>query len=141
MEPGRVIVCGLPANGIIPQLHQQPDDNQATRHINRHIVCGLPAKGIVPQLHPQPQQEADDDPPVNEEPTADQDDDVVELTEVQYRKARKLLIRIEEDEADIEPMFRIALEKMLTYARESAQLRPPKQEQGESSRGKTHRRQ
>ncbi|CAA7021524.1 unnamed protein product [Microthlaspi erraticum] len=126
MELRRVIVCGLPTiNGTIPQLHQQPDDNQA----RRHIVCGLTANIIMPQLHQQPHQEANDDQA-----------DVVELTKVQYWKARKLLIRIEEDEEDIEPMFSLALERMLTYARESAQQRRPKQEQGESSRDKTPRR-
>ena len=37
------------------------------------------------------------------------DDDVVELTERQYRRALGYLIRIEEDEEDIDPMYHRAM--------------------------------
>ncbi|XP_013600865.1 PREDICTED: uncharacterized protein LOC106308264 [Brassica oleracea var. oleracea] len=94
------------------------NDNQA-----RYLVCGLPANGIKPQLHQQPQQEADDD----------QGSDVEEITRVEFRLSMGYFIRVEEAEEDIDPMFRRVVQKLKDNAR-------PKREQGESSRGKSHRR-
>uniref|UniRef100_A0A1J3F6G9 Uncharacterized protein n=1 Tax=Noccaea caerulescens TaxID=107243 RepID=A0A1J3F6G9_NOCCA len=143
MQATRVIVCGLSAKGIIPPLHQNTQQAEGPLHQNtqqandnqgrRHIICGLPAKGMFPQLHQQPRQEADDD----------QGSDIEELTKIQYRRAMRAkgyLIRIEEDEEDIDPIYLRALKNMRNNARNSAQLKRPKQEQGESSRGKDHRR-
>ncbi|KAL0723130.1 hypothetical protein Bca4012_037729 [Brassica carinata] len=111
--------------------------------------------GIIPPLHQQPRQEAADVPPLHQQPQEEADDDVVELTEHQYQRARQeadddvveltqgqyqrplgYLIRIEEDEEDIDPMYRRAMTNMRNKAGTSSQWRRPKQEEGDSSRGK-----
>lgn len=89
----------------------------------RYLFCGLPANGIKPQLHQQPRQEADDD----------QGSDVEEITRVEFRLSMGYFIRVEEAEEDIDPMFRRVVQKLKDNAR-------PKREQGESSRGKSRRR-
>ncbi|WZZ81294.1 hypothetical protein YC2023_101866 [Brassica napus] len=94
------------------------NDNQT-----RYLVYGLPANGIKPQLHQQPRQEADDD----------QGSDVEEITRVECRLSMGYFIRVEEAEEDIDPMFRRVVQKLKDNAR-------PKREQGESSRGKSRRR-
>ncbi|KAL0899139.1 hypothetical protein Bca101_083100 [Brassica carinata] len=94
------------------------NDNQA----RRYLVCGLPANRIKPQLHQQPRQEADDD----------QGTDVEEITRIEFRLSMGYFVRIEEPEEDIDPMFRRVVQKLKENA-------CPKREQGESSRGKSHR--
>lgn len=115
---------------------------QARGEPRRLLICGLPAKGFIPHLHQQPQQEADEDVVELTERQyrrAEGDDDVVELTKRQYRRALGYLIRIEEDEEDIDPMYRRAMNNMRNSAGNTSQLRRPKQEEGESSRGKARR--
>ncbi|KAF2586865.1 hypothetical protein F2Q70_00036264 [Brassica cretica] len=115
---------------------------QARGEPRRLLIFGLPAKGFIPHLHQQPRQEADDDVVELTERQyrrAEADDDVVELTKRQYRRALGYLIRIEEDEEDIDPMYRRAMTNMRNSAGNSSQLRRPKQEEGESSRGKARR--
>lgn len=93
----------------------------------RILICGLPARGVKPQLQQQRQEEA----------TEDQgSDDVQEITELEYRRSlahRGYLIRIEEDEEDIHPMYRAFFRNLQNSARNST-------EQGQSSRGKARRR-
>lgn len=117
------LICGLPAYGFIPTLHQKPHQENEVQ-ARRHLICALPANPSNRVI-----QEADDG----------EGSDVEELTERQYRRAMGYLIRIEEDEEDIEPMFRRAIKKMQDYERNSAQNLRPKREHGESSRGSPSR--
>ncbi|KAL0864808.1 hypothetical protein Bca101_043926 [Brassica carinata] len=104
----------------------------------KEIVLALSAQGIIPPLQ---RQEADDDVVELTErqyrrARQEADDDVVELIQGQYQRALGYLIRIEEDEEDIDPMYQRAITNKRNKAGTLSQRRCPKQEEGDSSRGK-----
>ncbi|KAL0846832.1 hypothetical protein Bca101_020078 [Brassica carinata] len=126
-----------------------PKEMQARKEIPRQEACDVPPRhqqprqeaSHVPPRHQQPRQEADDDVVEltrrqYQRARQEADDDVVELTEGQYRRALGYLIRIEEDEEVIDPMYRRVMTRQTYKAATSSQWRRPKQEKGESSRGK-----
>ncbi|KAL0716731.1 hypothetical protein Bca4012_066053 [Brassica carinata] len=159
MQARKEIVLALSAQGIIPPGHQQPPRHQQeASHVPpryqqpRQEACDVPPRhqqprqeaSHVPPRHQQPQQEADDDVVEltrrqYQRARQEADDDVVELTEGQYRRALGYLIRIEEEEEDIDPMYRRVMTRQTYKAETSFQRRRPKQEKGESSRGKGRR--
>ncbi|KAJ4873427.1 Uncharacterized protein Rs2_44905 [Raphanus sativus] len=100
------------------------------------IICGLAASGVKPQLKQrQPEQVA-----VNTEQPQGQSsggNDVDEITRTELRRSQGYLIRIEEPEEDIDPVF-LPLVRALD-ARNSALMRRPPQPQGHSSRTKAGR--
>ncbi|WZY87349.1 hypothetical protein YC2023_033733 [Brassica napus] len=72
-----------------------PKEMQARGEPRGILICGLPAKGFIPHLHQQPREKADDDVVELTERQyrrAEADDDVVELTKQQYRRALGYLI-------------------------------------------------
>ncbi|KAJ4873143.1 Uncharacterized protein Rs2_04948 [Raphanus sativus] len=135
MQARKEIVLALPAPAvlrIIPPRHQQP--RQEASHVPPSHQQPRQEACDVPPSHQQPRQEADDDvveltDRQYQRALQEADDDVVEVTEGQYRRALGYLIRIEEDEEDIDPMYR----------RVMSQRRHSKQVKGESSRGKGQR--
>ena len=60
--------------------------------------------------------------------------DMEEITRTKFRRSQGYLIRIEEPEEDIVPMFMHCMRSL--NARNSALMRRPQQEQGQSSRAK-----
>ncbi|KAG5384980.1 hypothetical protein IGI04_036450 [Brassica rapa subsp. trilocularis] len=95
-----------------------------TLHSDRSIATrSLRSDRTVSDIVKRPQQEADDY----------QGSDVEEITLVEFRLSMGYFIRVEEAEEDIDPMFRRVVQKLKDNAH-------PKREQGESSRGKSRRR-
>ncbi|KAL0713240.1 hypothetical protein Bca4012_020218 [Brassica carinata] len=129
--------------------HESALEEHPPEEVPRQEACDVPPRhqqprqeaSHVPPRHQQPRQEADDDVVEltrrqYQRARQEADDDVVELTEGQYRRALGYLIRIEEDEEVIDPMYRRVMTRQTYKAATSSQWRRPKQEKGESSRGK-----
>lgn len=102
MAARKEIVCALAATGVNPQFRQQQPQKTATTQFQRPI--------------PEPGQSSGGS-------------DVEEITRAEFRRSQGYhLIRIEEPEEDIDPMFR-----------NSSLMRHIRQAQGQSSRNKSGR--
>lgn len=99
------------------------------------IVCGLPAFGRKPQLKQHTQEPQHQQHP--QQQAQEEEDDVVEISRAEFRRSQGYLTRVEEPEEDIDPMFRGVVKIRMENARKSTKR--PKQEQGQSSRGKAKR--
>ncbi|KAF2541129.1 hypothetical protein F2Q68_00031538 [Brassica cretica] len=92
-----------------------------------HYLRAIGAYNSAPVRHPQQQRQSS-------RGQSSGGNDVEEITRTEFRRSQGYLIRIEEPEEDIDPMF---LHCMRTLdARNSALMRCPPQAQGQSSRTK-----
>uniref|UniRef100_A0A1J3CQC8 Uncharacterized protein n=1 Tax=Noccaea caerulescens TaxID=107243 RepID=A0A1J3CQC8_NOCCA len=99
------------------------------------IICGLPAKNVVPTFRQQTQQQAKNDQ------QTDADDELKEITKIEFRRACAhlgYLIRIEED---IDPRIELEEEDINAIhklcSRNNTAKKRPRLEKGESSNRKT----
>lgn len=90
-------------------LFRGTSDTHTEMEARKPIICGLSARGIIPPL---PREETDDDvediPPTEAEVVEisdEEEDDIVELSNDEYRRSMGYLIRVEEEEDDIAPEF------------------------------------
>ncbi|KAL0876892.1 hypothetical protein Bca101_026597 [Brassica carinata] len=79
----------------------------------KSIVCGLSARGLIPPL-PQDDDVVENTPQEVEvvEISDDEEDDLVELSRVEFRANMGYFTRVEEPEEDIEPEFRRMVKRM-----------------------------
>lgn len=111
----------------------------------KEIVLALPTTGVNPQFRQQqrqqqPQQAATTQfqRPIPEPGQSSGGSDVEEITRAEFRRSQGYhLIRIEEPEEDIDPMFRNAIRSLNGW--NSAPVRRPHQAHGHSSRAKGSR--
>ncbi|KAG5375869.1 hypothetical protein IGI04_040465 [Brassica rapa subsp. trilocularis] len=132
MEARKGIICGLAASGVKPQLKQQQPQQEALNTEQErghsdylHYLRAIGAYNSAPVRRPQQQRQSS-------RGQSSRGNDVDEITRTEFRRSQGYLIRIEEPEEDIDPMFLHCMRALDSC--NSALMRCPPQAQGQSSR-------